>query len=103
MLIDAPQRVEVGGLEVPNGEEHWAIVAGNGALGIRRTSLGEALCKAAPGGAASKTGDKSRVLVGARLELQEYPGFPQVIQDGAIWKDELGPLPLASAPASDVP
>jgi hypothetical protein len=103
MLIDAPQRVEVGGLEVPNGEGHGAIVAGNGALGIRRTSLGEALSKAAPGGAASKTGDRSRVLVGARLELREYPGFPQVIQDGAIGKDELGPLPLASAPASDVP
>ena len=28
MLIDAPQRVEVGGLEVPNGEGHGAIVAG---------------------------------------------------------------------------
>ena len=28
MLIDAPQRFEVGRLEVPNGEGHGAIVAG---------------------------------------------------------------------------
>ena len=103
MLVDAPQRVEVGGLEVPNGEGHGAIVAGNGALGIRRTSLWKALSKAAPGGGASKTGHRSRVLVEARFELHDHPGFPQVIQDGAIGNDELGPLPLASAPASDVP
>jgi hypothetical protein len=40
MLIDAPQRVEVGGLEVPNGEGHGAIVAGAGRAGAQRACFG---------------------------------------------------------------
>jgi hypothetical protein len=56
MLIDAPQRVEVGGLEVPNGEGHRAIVAANGAWGIRLTSLWEVLSKAARGAAPAMPG-----------------------------------------------
>jgi hypothetical protein len=56
MLIDAPQRVEVGGLEVPNGEGHGAIVAANGAWGIRLTSLWEVLSKAARGAAPAMPG-----------------------------------------------